>query len=239
MAFGGIAAALSGMQAAIVRQMIGAHNVANIATPGFKASRAETSARPPFGGTELSVVRIDYSQGALQTATNAFDLAISGDGFIPLETPGGIRYARVGVFGLDGAGNLVTPQGDRTSPPIQLPAGATGFAVGADGTVTALLEGGATQTIGQIPLVRFANPQGLLNEGGGIYAPGANSGLPQFGTAGIPPFGSFLSGALEASNVDLATEMVEQILATRTFQFNAAALRANDETLGTLLDIQQ
>ncbi len=239
MGFGGISAALSGMQSAVVRQMISANNVANLATPGFKTSRGFTSERPGAGGTDLSSVRQDLSQGPLETATNAFDLAVSGDGFIPVETPSGIRYTRVGIFGIDGAGTLVTPQGYRTSPPIQLPAGATGFAVGADGTVSALLPDGTTQAVGQIPLARFANPEGLLAEGGGILAPGAGSGLPQFGTAGTGAFGSFVSGALEGSNVDLATQMVEQILATRTFQFNAAALRANDETLGTLLDIRQ
>ena len=239
MSFGGISAALSGMQSAVVRQMIGANNIANLSTPGFKSSSGFTSERPGHGGTDLASIRADLSQGPIQTATNAFDLAVSGNGLLPLETPAGIRYTRAGVFGLDGAGNLVTPQGYRTSPPIQLPAGATGFAVGSDGTVSALLADGSAQAVGQIPLARFANPEGLLAEGSGIMAPGPDSGPPQFGTAGVGAFGSLVSGALEGSNVDLATQMVEQILATRTFQFNAAALRVSDETLGTLLDIKQ
>lgn len=239
MAFGGISAALSGMQSAIVRQTISAHNVANVATPGFKSARGLASERPGRAGADISSVLRDFSQGPIQTATNAFDLAIAGEGFIPLETPSGIRYARAGVFGLDAAGTLVTPQGFRTSPPIRLPDGTSGFAVGPDGAVTAVLPDGSAQPIGQIALVRFANPQGLLDEGGGILAPGPASGLPRFGAAGTAGFGTFVSGALEGSNVDLGREMVEQILATRTFQFNAAAFRANDETLGTLLDIKQ
>lgn len=238
MSLAGMAASLSGMQTAILRQAISASNVANVSTGGFKSARpVQTSLAT--SGTGLSGVRGDFSQGSLETARNAFDLAVMGEGFLPVETPAGIRYSRAGVFGIDGEGNLVTPEGHRPFPAVRIPAGSSGFEVLADGTVRATLPDGTTRDVGRLQVARFANPDGLLREGGGLYAPGPNAGEPQIGAPGTGGRGALASGMLEGSNVDLAREMVELLLTTRTFQFNAAALRAQDETLGTILDIRR
>lgn len=237
MTFAGINASLSGMQAAVVRQTLAAHNVANVSSIGFKGARARAVAAA-FGGV-ASTVRHDMSQGPLETATNAFALAVEGPGLIPVETPAGLRYTRAGLFGLDAGGSLVTPQGHRPSPPIQIPPEAIGFEVSADGAVRALMPDGAVREAGRLALALFPNPEGLVAEGAGLFAPGPASGAPEWGVAGQASFGRFVPGAIEGANVDLARETVESILATRTFQFNAAAFSAADEALGALLDIRR
>ena len=63
--------------------------------------------------------------------------------------------------------------------------------------------------------------------------------MPQDGIPGTGGFGILVSGALEGSNVGLPEEMVDSIRNLRGFQVNARAFRAQDQMLGTLLDIRR
>lgn len=233
-----ISASASALQSILVRQDVTAHNLANIQTPGFKRTQALNHARAN-GGTEVGDIRVDHAQGPLETATHAFDLAVQGEGFFKVQSGDAVRYVRAGVFGLDANRELVTPQGDRLSPSIRLPDGATGFAVQGDGAVLALMADGTRVEAGRITLTRFPNPGGLLQAGGGAFAPFPTAGLPQEGAPGTGGRGTLATGMLEGSNVDLAEETVASIRNLRTFQVNARMVRAQDEMLGTLLDVRQ
>ena len=229
-------ASVSALRSMIVRQDVTANNLANVSTPGFKRARALNQDRAP-SGTDIAQISSDFRQGDLEVATNAFDLGISGEGFFKVQTPSGVGYVRAGVFGLDSNRELVTPQGFRLSPSVQLPADATGFAVRPDGAVTAL-RGGVETSVGQITLSRFPNPGGLLQSGGGALSPFPGAGIPQDGIPGTGGFGSLVSGVLESSNVDLGEEAVASVRDLRAFQVNARMIRVQDEMLGTLLDIR-
>jgi len=232
-----LSASVSALQAILVRQDVTAHNLANVSTPGFQRARALNQERSP-SGTDVAQISRDPRQGSLDVATNAFDLAISGEGFFKVQTPSGVGYLRAGVFGLDANRELVTPQGFRLSPSIRLPEEAAGFAVRQDGTVLALNRDGSQTEAGRITLSRFPNPGGLLQAGGGVLSPFPTAGIPQDGIPGAGSFGMLLSGALEESNVDLAEETVASIRDLRAFQVNARTLRTQDEMLGTLIDIR-
>ena len=93
-------------------------------------------------------------------------------------------------------------------------------------------------TAGQIQIANFINPSGLSAAGGNLFNESAASGSPTVGIPGAGSSGIVLSGFLEGSNVDIAEEMVEQIVFKATFSANAKIIKANDDMLGSLLDIK-
>ena len=78
-----------------------------------------------------------------------------------------------------------------------------------------------------------------MSAGGNAYAPFPAAGLPRDGIPGTAGFGTLVTGALEGSNVDLATETVDSIRNLRSFQVNVRMIRAQDDMLGTLLDVRR
>ena len=138
MSIAGLSKSASALRSFLVRQDLTANNLANIATPGFKRTLASSGLT-------------DTAQGPLETATNPFDLAVQGEGLFKVETSEGTRYVRAGIFGLDANRELVTPQGFRLDPSIQLPANATGFAVQGSGQVLALPRTGPRRRPGRSP----------------------------------------------------------------------------------------
>lgn len=132
--------ALTGLNAAQSDLNVKSHNIANVATTGFKGSRAEFAdvyALSAFGssnttigsGTVLNNVAQQFTQGNLEFTENSLDLAIAGEGFFalaPNKTSGEVIYTRAGAFGVDDEGFIVNSSGQylRTFP------------VNADGTVS-------------------------------------------------------------------------------------------------------
>lgn len=89
----------------------------------------------------------------------------------------------------------------------------------------------------QLALANFTNPGGLEKAGDTMYAESANSGLAQIGTAGSSGLGTTTGGALEASNVDLSTELTNMIIAQRGFESNARIITTSSEMLTTLVQL--
>ncbi len=115
----------------------------------------------------------------------------------------------------------------------------TAFAINSDGTVTGKYSNEQTKTLGQIVLTSFANPDGLKSQGGNVWSETAASGQPLVGTAGAgTKVGSLTSGALESSNVDLTAELVNMIIAQRTYQANAQTVKTQDQVMQTLVSMR-
>ena len=91
---------------------------------------------------------------------------------------------------------------------------------------------------GQVEIATFRNPQGLQAQGGNTWGRTFASGDPIVGTPGEGNLGSLLSGALEASNVDLTAELVNMITAQRTYQANAQTIKTQDQVLQTLVNLR-
>ena len=89
------------------------------------------------------------------------------------------------------------------------------------GIVSAVYTNGRSTELGQLAMANFPNPQGLQQLGDTNWAQTFTSGNVVQGTAASAGFGSIQSGALESSNVDLTTELVNMITAQRAFQANA------------------
>lgn len=113
------------------------------------------------------------------------------------------------------------------------------FSIGQDGVVTGVFSNGRTQSIGQLALASFNNPAGLEKAGGASFRATANSGLAQIGAAGSGGRGLISGGMLEMSNVDLAQEFTNLIVAQRGFQANSRVITASDELLQDLVNLKR
>lgn len=109
------------------------------------------------------------------------------------------------------------------------------FSVSMDGTIMGIYSNGVTQPVGVIALAGFTNPDGLVAEGGNLFREGLNSGTARIGRPQSGGLGITRSGTLELSNVDLAKEFTDLIVAQRGFQANARTIRAADELLSDLM----
>ncbi len=229
--------AVSGLRSASRSLQTSADNVANLQTSGFKKSRA-VSSDVVSGGTQISAIVRDQSPGAIITTGSKFDLAINGEGFFQVsQSGGGTAFTRAGSFHLDSSGTLVTANGDALNPAIQVPAGSTSVSIESNGLVTATVNGSQV-TVGQIEIATFNNPGGLQAQGGNLLLETAASGSPVVGIPGASNSGSVISGVLESSNVNIAEEAVNMILAKTAFKANANVIRTADEMIGTILDIK-
>jgi flagellar hook protein FlgE len=114
-----------------------------------------------------------------------------------------------------------------------------GFSIGSDGVMTGTFSNGLTKSLGQLAVATFANPAGLSKAGASGYVASTNSGRVQIGTAGSGARGALAGGALEMSNVDLAAEFTNLIVAQRGFQANSRIISAGDEILQDLVNIKR
>ncbi|MCG5535719.1 flagellar hook protein FlgE [Ectothiorhodospira mobilis] len=110
--------------------------------------------------------------------------------------------------------------------------------VESDGTVFARFTNGANRALGQVALANFDNPQGLQPVGGTNWAETAESGQPLLGRAGESNFGLIQGGAYEASNVDIAEQLVKLITAQRNYQANAQVISTADTITQTIINIR-
>lgn len=234
------------------------NNLANVSTTGFKRSRTvfedllyQTMRQPgeatsqqtsaPSGlqvGTGVRPVATEriHTQGNLQQTGNKFDVAISGEGFLPILMPNGsIAYTRDGSFQADSQGQLVTASGYAMQPPINIPADAESVNIASDGTVSVRQPGAAALVqIGSIQLATFVNPGGLTSKGANLYEESASSGAAKFNLPGTNGAGTLTQGYLETSNVNVVEELVNMIQTQRAFEINSKAITASDQMLQKL-----
>ena len=230
--------AFSGLSNASKRVQNSANNLSNVQTPGFKKGQVN-SVDSKTGGTRVnSISKVNTQGGGFLPTNNPLDLAIQGNGFFQVANPnGGTSFTRSGSFSLDGAGTVVDSSGNPLVPAINIPPNNNGISVGESGQVSAQTPDGPV-VAGQIQLASFTNPSGLSAAGGNLFNESAASGEPQVGIPGAGGNGTVLSGFLEGSNVDIAEEMVDQIVSKAAFKANVNVIKASDEMLGSILDIK-
>ena len=204
-------------------------------------------------GTRTGSITTVFTQGSLQETTNSTYMAIEGSGFFKVrDENGNICYTRDGSFCLqpvEGGGSMLcTSEGypvlDQNNNTIILPATAGAedlsidregniFVKDADGKQVALTDTLNGQTYNKrIGVVQFNNPAGLNSVGGNLYQETAVSGTPkeESTTEGLSK-SLVHQGYLEMSNVQVADEMVNMIVAQRAYEMNSKAIKASDEML--------
>ncbi len=193
-----------------------ANNLANVTTPGFKNQQmlfAEYLSQAIHADDvsfvqDIGVAR-DYREGAFSKTSNPLDVAISGSGWLVVDTPNGFRYTRNGHMTMNAQNMLVTSAGDpvldENDRPITLPPQAGHIVIAADGTVSA-----DRQPVGRLKLVAFDNEQLLKPEGDSLYATSAPT-LPASNARVV-------QGMVEESNTQPIVEITNMISALRQFQ---------------------
>ena len=202
-----------------------ANNIANVNTPGFKASKVNF--------TQTLSVATNFEQGTLVASDNPLDMGIDGSGFFQVKTPDGeMGYTRVGDFQVDVSGRLADMFGNFVEPSIIIEPETTEIVVASNGEIRGTIDG-EHKALGQIPLVVFQNPEGLERHENNIFTPTVNSGLPQVGQAGKKlgnqVLGTIRGQFLEQSNVDLAVALTDLIQAQRAYQRSASLVKDGDK----------
>ena len=245
--------AASGMLAQETGLDVIANNLANINTVGFKTQRAAfedllyntiaTNQGAAQGqqmglGVAISGIQAQFDEGAQTPTGQQTDFMITGgQGFFAVRKPDGtIAYTRAGNFGIDGAGQLVTQQGDfvldKDGKIFKVPADTKRLEMSGKGELIAVRQGDVRQTLGTMQIAVFINPAGLEPMGQNQYLETANSGKPAV-TPNNGNGGTILQGFLEQSNVRAVDEMVNMITTQRAFESVAKIVQASDEMLGT------
>jgi len=223
---------------------------------GATATRGGVNPKQVGLGSQISAIDTIHTGGSTQFTGNTLDLAIAGDGFFQVADSNAAHsafstplYTRAGNFYMDNAGYLVNSDGkflvgnSTVAPvgqkPIQIPTTAQSMSIGQDGTVTYVDAAGALQTAGQLVLAKFPNPGGLQKNGGNYFQANTNSGVGVTGNATTNGLGQIESGFLEMSNVDLAEEFTEMIVAQRGFQANTRIITTSDEILQELVNLKR
>ncbi|MBC7835633.1 MAG: flagellar basal-body rod protein FlgG [Phycisphaerales bacterium] len=245
-----------------------AHNLANVNTAGFKASRAnfqdllyQELAQPgiqnangderPIGlyvgmGVKVAGTQLNFKQGAPVASDNPLDMMIEGSGFFRVrvqddQAPGGFAYTRAGQFEVNSDGEVVmaNDQGRRLDVGFTIPPNTT-ISIDTNGRVTAQASQDAEpEELGQIEISTFVNPAGLKQMGENLYAETGASGPPINGEPGTESFGMIRSKFYENSNVDPTTELINLIRTQRAFEMNSNTIRAADEALKSIAQLRR
>ena len=238
--------AVSGVRAQMLRMDTLGNNIANVNTEAYKKNRTNfkdifyrQTQGPglPVGenvmtgsGVVVSGTEKLFMQGSILSTDRGLDFAIEGPGFFGLDLPdGSVGYTRNGNFNLDGEGFLVNQDGLRIYPYIQLPPEAGTPKVDREGRINIEGEGEFWDDPDIIELFHVPNPSGMEAVGEGVFVETEASGFVSLGFPGEEGLGYIKQGSLEQSNVDLGEEMVEMILAQRSFQLNTQTIRTADE----------
>lgn len=96
-----------------------------------------------------------------------------------------------------------------------------------------------TVVLGRIAVTTFSTPEGLEKRGNNNFEASNNSGLPHYGSAGDAGFGMVRQGFLEMSNVDLANEFTEMVIASRAYSANSRSITTSDEMLQELINLKR
>jgi flagellar hook protein FlgE len=217
---------------------------------GFLAvGNSTTTAAAPTGYTPVTV-----ASGTPPTAVTG---AATGS-----DLPTSLSYTQAGNLTTDAQGFVTTQSGQyvmgSTTPGgapnsyLYIPPGSTNVSIGASGQISYTDEKssdatyGQTVTAGYLSLATFSNEAGLTREAGTQWSASPNSGGAQYGTAGSTATGtgtasfastSIVSGSLEQSNVDMATEFSNMIEAERGYQANSSVISTADQMMQTLIQM--
>lgn len=184
-----------------------ANNFANYSTTGYKSVRFEQMLNED--GYLTGAVRTDYSQGSIQITSNPYDVAIKGDGFIPVVSPTGeIQYTRDGSFKIGKDSYLRTNDDWLVGGGIKIPANAYKLTIKPDGTVTSIDSVNSPEKVlGLIPLVQFKNPEGL--------AQGDNNKLKQTDESGeatlVKNHNYIAQNSIELSNTNIYNSVSDML----------------------------
>jgi flagellar basal-body rod protein FlgF len=203
------------------------NNLANANSLGYKSfrmhiiSQLQPSEIPDVQYEEyIPTFKTDFSRGAPQMTGNPLDVAIEGDGFFAVETTSGIAYTRRGSFSVNKSGDLVNDTGEyvlgASGRKIALTAGKA--EIGGEGDI--LVDG---RTVDKLKVVTFTDTGKLERLPGCMFRDPGTAGLTEVKTPLIR------AEHVEASNVNVVSEMVQLMHVQRMIEFYQKNMQAISE----------
>jgi flagellar hook protein FlgE len=212
----------------------------------YFTKRASTTPAPP--ASPESVYEVNYTLDGQATTPSTSTMTFDSSGrltspaalSITFATPGGatspaapmsiaLNYTGTTQFGSDFKADF-TPNGFASGE-------FSTISVDKDGTIVASYTNGETQPVGTVALANFNNVQGLQPVGDNAWIETSASGQAVLGQPGSNGLATIRGQAVEESNVDLSNELVNMIVAQRTYQANTQTIKTQDEVLQSLLQI--
>jgi flagellar basal-body rod protein FlgF len=240
--------AMTGASQTLSRQAAVAHNLANVSSTGYRAeehrlravqvnSNAQQKGLPTRAFAVDASTHVDFTPGPMMHTGRALEIAVQGNGWIALQMPDGSEaYTRNGNFELNVNGivqtrNGIPVQGD--GGPIAVPPDVK-LSVGVDGTISALPESGAQNTVSVIGRFKLVSPPDadLVRGEDGLFRMRDRSAAPTDERVKVA------AGSLEGSNVNPAEQMVSMISLARQFEMQMKMLStadANDKAATQIL----
>lgn len=248
---------LSGLDSFSKAISVTSDNIANSATTGFKsntvlfgdmvsnyyANGTTTGDKMGAGTTVLGTLK-DFTQGSIDNTSTWTNVALNGDGFFAVKLAGDTTtyYTRDGNFSLDADGYLVNAEGYQvlgndgsaiqvdTSLYSDLYVDTTGQIYGTNGD-------GDVVTVGNpLLLSKFSNQNGMIRQGSNLYEAGGEVGTVTTNASGTIDV-TVKGSALELSNVDLSTEMVNLIIYQADYNANAKSISTANDTLNNVINL--
>lgn len=233
------------------------NNLANVNTAGYKRQEVSfqdlvyenierlgypttTDAKTPQingTGARIGAALRDNTQGSLLSTGMNTDLALDGPGYFRVNKPDGTQaYLRSGSFNVDSLGRLV----DKTGNILDIEYTTEGNAINEAGGLSAdnftvdqsgkisVRQGNDIVDYGTINIYNFTGRDALLSAGKNLYVP--KDGAELYTEKGT----NILQGLLENSNVDIAREMTDMIVAQRSFELNSKGIKTADDMWGLI-----
>ncbi|MFA5985041.1 MAG: flagellar basal-body rod protein FlgF [Methylococcaceae bacterium] len=224
--------AMSGAKQTLLAQTANANNLANTQTTGFKSDLEQFRSQPVFGAgfptrvyAQTENPGTDFTPGSIQITGRDLDVAISGNGWIAVQSPSGDEaYTRAGDLQVSPEGILQTSAGlpvlgqggPIAIPPVQK------LEIGKDGTISIIPLGTNATNLAVVDRIKLVNPPVDTLEKGKDGLIRTKDKVPAQASAEV----SLNSGSLEASNVNSIKAMVDMIELSKNFELQTKVMSA-------------
>jgi flagellar basal body rod protein FlgG len=242
----GLYSGAAGMRVGEEYQNLISENLSLQSVPGYKQTFpvfstdpqavTEKSALATHSGNPAAITMsrmIDFSQGAVQSTGNPYNVAIEGKGFFQVrEADGSTSYTRNGCFSLSPTGQVLTADGatvlGKSGSPIMIDTTAAGnVVIGNDGAIS---QNGETHA--SLGFAHFDSPSASLQPAAFGRFVAKNSSDAK---TGLAPNDSVVQGSLEQSNGNPVTQMADMIQAARMYEASSKSMKAVDDTQNQLI----
>jgi flagellar hook protein FlgE len=245
-------------------QTIGPATAPNSYSGGTNAQQVGLGVAVGAIENNMSAGTAQTTGNALDLAVSGDGYLVVGNGdpnssSLTSDLPTSNQYTRAGNLTQNSEGYLTTQSGQYvmgyTAPSgstpagamtyLNIPPGSTNIAIGTNGAVTYTDENstdatyGQTVTAGYLALATFPNEAGLTRDGGSLLSASVSSGAAQLGTPNTGGFGETISGELEGSNVDMATEFSNMIVAENAYEADSKVITTAQQMLQAIVQMPQ
>lgn len=236
---------MTGAKHTMQTQAVVSNNLANASTTGFRAELIGASSAPVYGDGYASRVNVttagfgaDFSTGSIRSTGRELDVAIQGSGWIAVQAAdGGEAYTRAGDLHLDAVGIMTTGSGLPVigeGGPVAVPPHAQ-LTVGRDGTVSIVPLGQSASTLAVVDRIKLVDPahQELERGSDGLFRLRSGDDAPA--EAGV----ALMSGMLESSNVNAASQLVDMIELSRTYEMQVKMIATAKEDADSAVQLMR